>query len=245
MRRAFCTSTTSGCIRKRRKSRRRWSRTGANWSLTTLSTATATIAPKNGHHGVLGRVTRSTCPACAVRPWSSTERRSCPHGASRTVEPGDRQLHLHVLGIYWTRRRGPVDRRIGTSAWPREIWAAEDTTSARTGTREMPSKPATNSCWETPPGPAWTRPLCWCRWGNGSSWRRCWIGLRTCIRSRSTADKPGRPWLLQPVPSCRSRTLAIGWDIGVNNFWFHGTIDEVRIYNKALSNEEVAWLAGG
>ena len=39
--------------------------------------------------------------------------------------------------------------------------------------------------------------------------------------------------------------LAIGWDIGVNNFWFHGTIDDVHIYNKALSNEEVAWLAGG
>ncbi len=39
--------------------------------------------------------------------------------------------------------------------------------------------------------------------------------------------------------------LGIGWDIGVKDFWFHGTIDEVRIYNYALSNEEVAWLAGG
>ncbi len=39
--------------------------------------------------------------------------------------------------------------------------------------------------------------------------------------------------------------LTIGWDIGQNNYWFHGTIDEVRIYDKALSDEEVAWLAGG
>ncbi|MEN6577673.1 MAG: LamG-like jellyroll fold domain-containing protein [Phycisphaerales bacterium] len=37
--------------------------------------------------------------------------------------------------------------------------------------------------------------------------------------------------------------LAIGWDIGPNNYWFHGTIDEVRIYDKPLTDEEVLWLA--
>jgi len=38
--------------------------------------------------------------------------------------------------------------------------------------------------------------------------------------------------------------LGIGFDIGPNNYWFHGTIDEVRLYDIALSEEEVAWLAG-
>lgn len=38
--------------------------------------------------------------------------------------------------------------------------------------------------------------------------------------------------------------LGIGWDIGVNNFWFHGKVDELRIYSHALSDEEIAWLAG-
>jgi len=37
--------------------------------------------------------------------------------------------------------------------------------------------------------------------------------------------------------------LAIGWDIGPNNYWFHGMIDEVRLYNCALSEEEILWLA--
>ena len=37
--------------------------------------------------------------------------------------------------------------------------------------------------------------------------------------------------------------LAIGWDIGPNNYWFHGAVDEVRIYNQALTDEEVIWLA--
>ncbi len=36
--------------------------------------------------------------------------------------------------------------------------------------------------------------------------------------------------------------LAIGWDIGQNNYWFHGKIDEVHIYNHALTDEEVFWL---
>jgi hypothetical protein len=39
--------------------------------------------------------------------------------------------------------------------------------------------------------------------------------------------------------------LGIGWDIGMKDFWFRGTIDEVRLYSYALSKEETAWLAGG
>lgn len=37
--------------------------------------------------------------------------------------------------------------------------------------------------------------------------------------------------------------LAIGWDIGPNNYWFHGMIDEVHLYDCALTDEEVLWLA--
>ncbi len=37
--------------------------------------------------------------------------------------------------------------------------------------------------------------------------------------------------------------LCIGWDIGQNNYWFHGKIDEVRLYSLALTDEEVLWLA--
>jgi hypothetical protein len=58
----------------------------------------------------------------------------------------------------------------------------------------------------------------------------------------------GQNWSASVPPAgviTPSVDLGIGWDIGVNNYWFHGTIDEVRIYNQPLSNEEIAWLAGG
>lgn len=46
-------------------------------------------------------------------------------------------------------------------------------------------------------------------------------------------------------PIAPATDLAIGWDIGQNNYWFCGTVDEVHLYDEALSDEEVAWLAGG
>jgi hypothetical protein len=54
----------------------------------------------------------------------------------------------------------------------------------------------------------------------------------------ATATPPAGP--IAPV-----QDLGIGWDIGQNNYWFHGMIDEVRLYNRALSDAEIAWLAGG
>ncbi|MBN2132631.1 MAG: LamG domain-containing protein, partial [Sedimentisphaerales bacterium] len=33
--------------------------------------------------------------------------------------------------------------------------------------------------------------------------------------------------------------LGIGWDIGSNNFWFHGKIDDVAFFNRALSNGQI------
>ncbi|MBP7050270.1 MAG: discoidin domain-containing protein [Phycisphaerae bacterium] len=56
----------------------------------------------------------------------------------------------------------------------------------------------------------------------------------------------GQTWLTSTPPAgtiAPAKDLAIGWDIGQNNYWFHGTIDEVRIYNLALTNDEVLWLA--
>lgn len=41
-----------------------------------------------------------------------------------------------------------------------------------------------------------------------------------------------------------SKDLAIGWDIGQNNYWFRGMVDEVRLYDRALTDLEIAWLAG-
>jgi hypothetical protein len=56
----------------------------------------------------------------------------------------------------------------------------------------------------------------------------------------------GQTWLTSAPPAgtiAPAKDLAIGWDIGQNNYWFHGTIDEVRIYDLALTNDEVLWLA--
>jgi len=40
-----------------------------------------------------------------------------------------------------------------------------------------------------------------------------------------------------------TQDLAIGFDIGPDDYWFHGLIDQVRLYNTALTDAEVAWLA--
>ncbi|RPJ37677.1 MAG: LamG domain-containing protein, partial [Planctomycetaceae bacterium] len=45
------------------------------------------------------------------------------------------------------------------------------------------------------------------------------------------------------LPITSTKDLTIGYDLGPNNYWFHGNIDEVRIYDKALTNDEVAWIA--
>jgi hypothetical protein len=57
----------------------------------------------------------------------------------------------------------------------------------------------------------------------------------------------GQTWASStpPVnPIVPAQDLALGWDIGPKNYWFHGTIDEVRLYKAALSDAGIAWLAG-
>ena len=49
-----------------------------------------------------------------------------------------------------------------------------------------------------------------------------------------------------PGPIAPAQDLGIGWDIGIGNYWFHGRIDDVRIYNHALTEGEIlAAMEGG
>jgi hypothetical protein len=52
----------------------------------------------------------------------------------------------------------------------------------------------------------------------------------------ATATPPSGPIVL-------AQDLSMGFDIGPDNYWFHGTIDEVRLYDTALTDAEVMWLA--
>jgi len=56
----------------------------------------------------------------------------------------------------------------------------------------------------------------------------------------------GQSWATATPPTgavTPAQDLGIGWDIGQNNYWFRGAIDELRLYDHALSAEEIAWLA--
>ncbi|MFH1718068.1 MAG: LamG domain-containing protein [Planctomycetota bacterium] len=48
-----------------------------------------------------------------------------------------------------------------------------------------------------------------------------------------------------PGPIAPTEDLGIGWDIGQNNYWFHGRIDDVRLYNWALSAKEILIVREG
>jgi len=48
-----------------------------------------------------------------------------------------------------------------------------------------------------------------------------------------------------PGPIAPNVDLGIGWDIGVNNYWFHGRIDDVRLYDWPLSANELAIVMEG
>jgi hypothetical protein len=79
-----------------------------------------------------------------------------------------------------------------------------------------------------------------------------WVFVAAVLDRDNNAHKisvdGGQTWATATPPTGQiapAQDLGIGWDIGSNNFWFHGMIDEVRLYNYALSNEEVAWLAAG
>jgi hypothetical protein len=56
----------------------------------------------------------------------------------------------------------------------------------------------------------------------------------------------GSTWATATPPSgpiVPAQDLSMGFDSGADNYWFHGTIDEVRLYDTALTDAEVMWLA--
>ena len=42
-----------------------------------------------------------------------------------------------------------------------------------------------------------------------------------------------------PGPIAPARDLGLGWDIGENNYWFRGRIDDVALFNRALSAAQI------
>jgi hypothetical protein len=48
-----------------------------------------------------------------------------------------------------------------------------------------------------------------------------------------------------PGPIAPNVDLAIGWDIGPNNYWFHGRIDDVALFSRALTVEEIQQVMMG
>ncbi|MHC4520435.1 MAG: LamG domain-containing protein, partial [Planctomycetota bacterium] len=78
-----------------------------------------------------------------------------------------------------------------------------------------------------------------------------WVFVTTVLDRDQDTHKisvdAGQTWAAATPPSgsiAPGQDLGIGWDIGQNNYWFHGMVDEVRLYDHALSDEEIAWLAG-
>jgi len=52
----------------------------------------------------------------------------------------------------------------------------------------------------------------------------------------------GQTWATNTPPSgpiAPAEDLGIAWDIGINEYWFHGRIDDVAIFNRALTDEEI------
>jgi len=77
-----------------------------------------------------------------------------------------------------------------------------------------------------------------------------WVFVATVLDRDQNVHKisvdGGQNWATTTPPSgsiAPAQDLGIGWDIGQDNYWVHGAVDEVRLYNQALSDEEVAWLA--
>ena len=48
-----------------------------------------------------------------------------------------------------------------------------------------------------------------------------------------------------PGPVAPNMDLGIGFDIGINNYWFHGRIDDVRLYNWPLSADDISIVMEG
>ncbi|MCH8120865.1 MAG: discoidin domain-containing protein, partial [Planctomycetes bacterium] len=48
-----------------------------------------------------------------------------------------------------------------------------------------------------------------------------------------------------PGPIAPAQDLGIAWDIGINDYWFHGRIDDVALFSRALTDEEIQQVMMG
>ncbi len=58
----------------------------------------------------------------------------------------------------------------------------------------------------------------------------------------------GQTWAITtppPGPIAPAQDLGIGWDIGQDNYWFHGSIDNVLFYDLPLSQPEILVVMEG
>jgi len=79
-----------------------------------------------------------------------------------------------------------------------------------------------------------------------------WIFVAAVLDRDRNAQKisvdGGQTWATTtppPGPIAPAQDLGIGWDIGQDNYWFHGRIDDVRLYNRPLSTEEILLVMEG
>ncbi len=73
-----------------------------------------------------------------------------------------------------------------------------------------------------------------------------WVFVAAVLDRDQNAQKisldGGQTWATTTPPAgpiAPSVDLAIGWDIGPNNYWFRGLIDDVRLFNWPLSAREI------
>jgi hypothetical protein len=72
-----------------------------------------------------------------------------------------------------------------------------------------------------------------------------WVFV-TCVLDRDQnvhkiSVDGGQTWASATPPSgpiAPAEDLGIAWDIGINNYWFHGRIDDVAIFSRALTPDE-------
>jgi len=79
-----------------------------------------------------------------------------------------------------------------------------------------------------------------------------WVFVAAVLDRDQNAQKisvdGGQTWATTtppPGPIAPNVDLGIGWDIGINNYWFHGKIDDVRLYNWPLLAKEVRVVVEG
>ena len=73
-----------------------------------------------------------------------------------------------------------------------------------------------------------------------------WVFVAAVLDRAANAQKisvdGGQTWASTTPPPgaiAPARDLGIGWDIGENNYWFHGSIDDVALFNRALSASQI------